>query len=233
MKLVKTLPAVLALGVAAALPANGTEWNYQLTPYLWANGISGTQTVRGRELDVDASFGDLLEVLDVGFAARIEGRSPTWGWYGDYFYAKLSGDKNLPRATLEGETKQTIAEAGVIYRINDVLEGMGGLLYQKSEMEVGLKDIGSLDGSESWVDGLVSLRWTPVDNDKWNAWLRGGVGAGDSDLVWLATAGVGYRFNESWSALAAYRYLDTDYESDDFGWDIVQQGLGLGVGYSW
>lgn len=233
MKLIRTLLAVLALGVVAASPANGAEWNYQLTPYLWATGINGTQGIRGKELEVDASFSDILEVLDIGFAARLEARGPQWGWFGDIFWAKLSDEKDLPRTALSGETRQTIAEGGLSYRFNDVLEGLAGLRYQRSEMEFSLKDIGSLDGSEDWIDGFAGLRWTPIDTGKWQVWLRGDVGAGDSDLVWLAAANIGYRFNDTWSALLGYRHLDTDYENDGFMWDIVQSGVGLGVGISW
>ncbi len=229
----KSVGLLLLMALILATPARAADWNYQLTPYLWASGLDGTQAIGGREFEVDASFSDLLEVLDVGFAARFEAQGPRWGWFGDIFYAKLSDDANLPAVALSGETKQTIAEAGVSYRLAERLKGLAGLRYQKSELELAASGIGARSTDESWIDGFVGLHWMPVNTGKWQAWLRGDIGAGDSDLVWFTGLGVGYRFNARFTGLLAYRYLDTDYERGGFKWDLVQSGLGLGLAINW
>ena len=33
--------------------------------------------------------------------------------------------------------------------------------------------------------------------------------------------------------LLAYRYLDTEYESNQFKWDVSQSGFGIGLGFRW
>lgn len=223
--------AILA-GLCSA-PASAQDWSYSLTPYIWATGLDGEQGFAGRTVEVDAGFGDLVEFLDFGFAAHIEGQTDRWGWFGDVFYSKLSDEKNLPAATLDGETTQTIMEAGLTYRLTPTLEGLAGLRYQESDLELTLAGVGSIDGDESWVDGFVGARWTPVQGNQWRLWLRGDVGAGESDFVWHAAAGVGYSFNERYALIAGYRHLDTDYESDGFTWDIAQSGLGLGLEIAW
>lgn len=222
---------IAAVGVLAS-SARGADWDYTLAPYLWGTGIEGTQGVGGITGEVDAGFSDILEVLDIGYAARFEARNPSWGLFADYFYAKLSDDQNLPQGTLSGEVKQTIAEGGVSYRIHDDWEALVGVRYQKSEL--GLKlGIGAMDNSKDWIDYFVGARWTFVDQDSWFGWLKGDIGAGDSDLVWLASVAGGYRFNPNFSLILAYKYLDTDYQDNDFTWDIVQSGLGLGLGIHW
>ena len=228
----KALSAVsLLLLWSPAGQADGWRWN--LTPYIWGTGLDGTQTVAGRPLEVDASFSDILDVLDYGLAARLDARTDGWGWFADGFHAKLGEETALPNVALSGEVRQTILEAGVTFPFADDLEVYGGLRNQDVDISLGLSGIGKANDDENWTDGMVGFIWTPVDTDKWLFWLRADAGAGDSDAVWLAATGVGYRFNERISLLLAYRHLDTEYKNGDFGWDIVQSGIGLGLGISW
>src|SRR3954468_12478437 len=44
------------------LPAP-TGWTVRLTPYVWAPSLNGSQTVRGRTVDVDVSFYDLARKI--------------------------------------------------------------------------------------------------------------------------------------------------------------------------
>jgi predicted porin len=227
----KVTGAVLAGLLSTSVAAQ--DWQYGFTPYLWASSLDGTQTVAGRSFDVDAGFSDLVEFIDVGFAAHLEAQNDQWGWFTDAFYVKLSDEANLPQVALNGEVKQEIYEAGMSYRLNDSLEGLAGLRHQKSDIEIEARGIASIGTSESWTDGFVGLRWTPIDDGRWSLSFRGDVGAGDSDLVWLASVGVGYRFNDRFASFFGYRYLDTDYENDGFAWDIAQSGLGIGLEINW
>ena len=46
----------------AASPASGEEpWSFELTPYLWASGLHGDLSARGRTASVDSSFSDLVK----------------------------------------------------------------------------------------------------------------------------------------------------------------------------
>jgi predicted porin len=230
-KMSKTL---IAAGTALlSTQAFAQSWEYSLTPYIWASGLNGTQGVAGRTLEVDAGFSDILEFVDTGLAAHFEAQGDPWGWFADAFYVKLTDKVNLPAATIDGEVKQKIYEAGVSYQFGDRLEGLVGARYQESDLDLQVRSVGSLGTSESWTDAFVGLRYTVVDDGKWRVWFRGDVGAGDSDLVWQGQAGVSYRFNDRFAMVAAYRYLDTDYENDGFTWDMAQSGLGLGLQIDW
>ncbi len=233
MKFPRCSAVVLTAGLLSSSPGFANEWNYSLTPYLWATAIDGTQGVGGQTVELDASFGDLLEILDIGLAAHFEANSQQWGWFGDVFYAELSDKKNRPVGTLGGEIKQTVAELGATYRLNDTLEGLVGLRYQESDTRLRILNVGTRRAEEKWTDGFAGLRWTPIDNGKWQFRLRGDIGAGDSDLVWLGYLGLGYQFNDKVALQAGYRYLDTDYEDGGFTWDIAQSGLGLGISFYW
>lgn len=225
--------AIITLGAGVPITQAAEPWSFHLTPYVWAAGMDGTIGVAGRDLSVDASFSDLVDFVDTGGAIRFEARKGRWGGFADYFAVTLEDDQTLPIGTIRTESKQRIVEAGATYRIADRIELLGGLRYQSLENDIDFPLIGRRSSDDSWTDGFVGARWTPVASDKWAVWLRGDIGAGQSDVTWLASAGAGYRFNKTVGALIAYRHLQTDYEDGDFKWDIAQTGLGVGIDFAW
>jgi hypothetical protein len=43
------------------LPAEiASSWTFEFTPYAWATSLKGSQTVRGRTVDVDETFLDIV-----------------------------------------------------------------------------------------------------------------------------------------------------------------------------
>lgn len=221
-------------GVISTLSVSAhAEVKYQLSPYLWGSNLEGTTAVAGRDVDFDASFSDLVSSLDAGFAMRFDAQADTWGFYIDGNFVKLKNDNQTALGAIAFTVKQEIIDAAVIYRLTEQLNVYAGGRYQKIDQDITLPGIGDRRINESWADGIIGLHWTPVDSDKWTFWMRGDIGAGDSDSLWLAAIGGGYRFNDTWSLLAAYRYLSTDFESDSFKWDVDQSGLGIGLGIRW
>jgi len=230
----RSLAACLLLISIYAVPASADEWRFHLAPYLWAAGLNGNTQVGPVNSEVDASFGDLVSLLDIGGMVHFEANNPQWGLFADAMYIKLSDEKNLPRGTLSGEAKTSIFEGGVSYRFTPTVEGLLGLRYQKYKLGLTLPGpAGAFSRSQDWTDGFVGVRWMPVQTDKWTVWLRGDVGGGDSDLVWLAAIGAGYRINKTVSLAGGFRYLDTDVSKDGFTWDVAMSGLFFGADFSW
>src|SRR4029453_16752215 len=95
--------AALALALGAALPAaaqgkSEDKFTFEVTPYLWAAGINGdiaVGTVRGGgiDVDVDASFSDIFQELDMAFMGMVEGRYGRWGLLLDAVYMQLSDNE--------------------------------------------------------------------------------------------------------------------------------------------
>lgn len=89
--------------------------------------------------------------------------------------------------------------------------------------------------SETWVEPFVGAQVGFDLNDRWSLSLRGDVGGFDvsgATFAWSTTALVGYRWTmDGWTlaAFGGYRLLGQDYESGDFGWDVVSYGPLLGV----
>jgi hypothetical protein len=212
----------------------GDRWQSSLFVYLWTTGMDGTVAVGGNPVDVDVSFSDLFDVLDMAFAARFESQKGKWGYFIDGMYVKLDPSQNTPAGTVNVDVKDLIFEAGGIYQINPQVQALFGARYQDMSVDIFLPGpLPTVGGDQSWIDGFVGLRFIPVQTDKWRVWLRGDIGAGDSDFIWNAVLGAAYRFNKNWSGVLAYRVLSTDFQEGGFQWDIDMSGLGLAVGYSW
>jgi hypothetical protein len=44
---------------------------------------------------------------------------------------------------------------------------------------------------------------------------------------------LGYQWSRTFGTTLGYRYLDVDYDEDDYLYDVVQQGIILGLGWRW
>src|SRR4051794_23580440 len=117
------------------LPAP-TGWTYRLTPYVWAPSLNGNQTVRGRTVDIDISFYDLVrKILEhgdslIGAMGNFEARNGPLSLYADGVYTLINVSSSIARArdisprvsaTLSGaldlRVQLGIAEAGAAYEV--------------------------------------------------------------------------------------------------------------------
>ena len=67
---------------------------------------------------------------------------------------------------------------------------------------------------------------SPVYFTGWG--LIGGFGVG-ADLDWDAMGGIGYEWTDKFSTVLGYRAIGIDYDDDGFVYDVVQQGVALGL----
>ena len=217
-------------------------WTYTITPYFWAAGISGDVGVgRLPEVHVDADFDDILNNLDFGAMVTGEARYDRYSIVGDIVYVKLSNDSATPRGVIANNVEVTAKMfsgfLGGGYALLDAPNGhldiVGGARVWWLDTGVsfngGLLDGANADKSKSWVDAVAGLKgnyfFTPqIFTTGW-----GLVGGGGADVDWDVGAGLGYKFSDTISAIAGYRALGVDYRSDDFVFDIVQQGPILGL----
>lgn len=127
--------------VAAAAPAFG-DWRVSLTPYMWAVGMNGSVTAKGKTVATDASFIDTLtqsSAVPLAFMGRVEARNGPAFFYGDlaWMQVRLSGSAlrlNTPTLDVnialraDARLKQTLAigEAGAGYELARWSPGGGG-----------------------------------------------------------------------------------------------------------
>jgi len=227
----------------APLPAPTEErWEFAFAPYLWAAGLEGTVAQFGLQpTDIDLSFRDILENLDIAFMGVAEVRRGRFGLASDIVYTKLSGGGTGPAgifsASLENQLfiGTAMAEYRVVQDGRSSVDVMAGARLWSVDTDVritsgvGLGFTGS--DSATWVDPMIGVkgRWQGASPWFLTGWgMIGGFGV-SSDIDWDVMAGGGYEYRDWVSFVAGYRALGVDYQDGAFVWDTVMHGPFMGA----
>jgi len=237
---------VLALPVAGQA-AGDNDWQFNFTPYVWATALKGdVATIPPAEpAEIDISFSDILEDLDMAVMGIGQARKGRWGIWGDVFYSNISADGDT-RGPLFSDAKydQTLffLTAGGSYRLLEresfSVDALGGVRYTYLDNEfklgAGTLPAAKVDKSEGWYDPIIGLTGNAKIGTHWSAsgWAMASV-AGDSDTIYDLFGGLGYAFSESRSMILGYRYLKIDYENDGFLYDVELSGPMGGFTFRW
>jgi opacity protein-like surface antigen len=255
------LGTTLALAVQANAAAQTEEpgaadaWQFEITPYLFAAGMSGKTGIGSVTANVDMSFDDIRKNLDQGFMALFEARKGPWtyGLEGVYFKLKDEGAKSWDgplggtgTGTLEATMTEQLYQLTAGYRVLDEhtkVDVLGAARY--TQLDAGLNltvttgpsllpdGSNSISGKQSWWDPVIGARVLVPIADAWTLVGYadfGGFGAG-SDSTYQLLAGVNWQFSRSVNAKAGYRYLYQDYQNGSFVWDMTSSGFYLGAGF--
>jgi hypothetical protein len=219
-----------------------TGWEFTLAPYFWAAGISGDIGQFGLpEVHFDADFGDILNNLDFAFMATGEARYDRFSIVGDVIYTKLGADGDTPNGILADNvdvTSKTFSGFlgggyAVLEDQNGHLDVVGGVKVWSVKTEISFNGgiLGGVDVEDSaiWVDAVAGVRGNYFFTPEIYLTGWGMVGAGGADIDWDVALGLGYKFNDTISAVAGYRALGVNYDNDGFVFDVVQQGPIFGV----
>jgi len=233
--------ALLASAVAPAPAQTATsDWTFDLAIYGWASGMQGKAGAQGVTAEVDESFSDVVENLEMAGMAGFAATNGRWVVLGDTFFAGLGARKEGQVAKAEIDSNVLILEADLGYQVGEHVQIFGGVRRFDLDNELTLTT-GPVErtgeGGEAWVDPLVGLRWGVPIGERGSFWLRGDVGGFGvgSDLAWNALAAIGYAVGEkrTTTLALAYRVLDVDYEqgsgADQFLFDMQIGGPVLGV----
>ena len=227
-------------------PASESGWTVVAAPYLWAAALEGTLgQPRLPPLDVDASFGDIVEHLDMALMGVVEVRKDRLGLFSDVQYVRLSTSAETPAGIAATGTEVTATTATLLAAGTwRALEGSGhsldlmaGLRGWHTTTEIaftgGLLNGRSSSQTESWVDPMAGLRgrYDLTGHLFAMGWaMYGGFGLA-SQSSWDLMAGLGYEIGDRMSLVAGYRSLAVDYSTDGFIYDVVQSGPLLGLSY--
>ena len=233
--------AVLICGLLTLMstPASAQQdddWQFALVPYAWVTGISGTVGVAGVTAELDISFDQIVENLEVGGLVHFEAKKRRWSVIFDGIFLAIGQGTERPPAAVDVD--QAILEFGGGYQLTDVAEIVFGGRYVSldTRLQLFLGDSPTVGVRQSWVDPFVGLRGRTDLNDKWTLDAQadiGGFGAA-SDVTWNIAVHIGYRLTPRLTLLGGYRVLDIDYKDgtgrDAFIFDVTTSGLQLGLG---
>ena len=232
------------------------DWQFSVTPYMWALALESDAMVKGVDSQVDMSFSDIWDTLDIAFMGDFEARKGRIGFFVNGLYSKISDQEDTRFATLKVNVELDVVSFGAYYRLGphalgDDGGGSGPVLV--TDLIVGgrytyldLDTFGSIlavpvnaEGSRDWLAPIIGVRTFWDLSPKWSLVLAGDIGGFgiESDLQWAATALFGYSFHffgeHDSQFYFGYRVIDQDYEdgsgADRFAWDTTLKGPVLGL----
>lgn len=250
--LLLTTAALLTLNVN---PVQAQDNWTEVGGYVFASRIQGDTKFRNVTSEVDVSFGDILDNLDIGAMGFIEHRRGKWSFIGDVGHMTLSSDSTIAsnavlNVSLDAEVKQTTVQGFVGYRAfeegyNSASLGVdiiGGVRYVFLEAEIGaeasllgLSASASRERHEDWADGVVGVRTQYSNNNGWGATAQADIGKGsDSDSYQLIGL-VDYKLNDKIRFFGGYQFLNLEYQegtgNSRFGVDLDYSGPRFGASY--
>jgi len=214
---------------------SGDEWSFTVSPYVWGISLEGNASTLPPlpSVELDASFGDIVKDINLGFMSTAELRKGKFGIFADVVWSDLTTD---PAPFLRINSTSVMATIAGAYRVLEQERGWLDLIvgargwYIDTGLNVG--PLGGLIGhSEGWVDAIGGLR-TRINLGKGfhaTAFTLGGGGA--SKYVVDLTGTLGYTFTNHLSTFVGYRFVKVNYEENNFLWDMQYQGPILGGGY--
>lgn len=240
-----TLGAFLAAASAISLAGGAVhaqetgEWSWQVTPYVWATGVSGdiTPFTGAPTVSFETSFSEILENLDAAFFVTGYARRDRFVLLGDLSYSKTSRDGTIPPGLpASGGLEQTSLTLAAGYRVVDepgtAVDILAGGRYWNIEGSVDVPLAGvSVSPGLSFVDPIIAARANFDLAPGWSVIAYadvGGFGVG-SDMTSQFAAVLNYQVNERFYVSGGYRTLSIDYEEGGTRIDATMSGPILGA----
>jgi hypothetical protein len=94
-------------------------WQFTIAAPGWMAGLDGTIGVRGVTADIDIGFDQILQHLDMIFAARAEARKGPFGIYGEVIYIGLSDGAQINGLVnnIHAQVDMTLVDGGLSWRL--------------------------------------------------------------------------------------------------------------------
>ena len=258
--LARSISSVLLITACGSTSAADTDWQFEVSPYLWGvsqSGDTGIRNVKGTEFDLiselDMSFENIFKNLDSGFLINGLARKNDWLFAIDSIYMKVkvgkssSGISGLADNSVNVTAKQQLIDMIAGYRLHDTKSHnfylYAGARFADIENTINtnftplgipeLNNSRSISFGDNWVDPMIGGYSEYAFNNTFTLLSRlevGGFGVG-SDNSWLASLGLDHKLSDNWSLKYSYRFLSVDYGDNDFVFNIETNGLLIGATY--
>jgi len=240
MKRIAVSISIILLACSTTLAQESSDDSkFIIAPYLWGTSLNGTSAVGALPpLDLDASFGDIFDNLNMALSLHAEYHTGPWRFVLDPMYVSLTVDLATPGpGDPKIDVEMWLVEAWAGYAFTDEWEVIAGVRYQDQDLTLkGLPNPpfpDSLGVADDWSDWFAGLRFNTPVGSNWHFTFRADAAiSGDSDTNYNTQFFFNRRFGESKALNLGYRYMLTDYENSGvYAWDIVQEGPV--VGFTW
>jgi hypothetical protein len=209
----------------------------------WASAISGSTGIRGRVSDAQyISFSGIVEHLDYVIPGSVEVGYGKWGLLIDGQYTKLHetlDTRDILFNSASVEMEQAFAELNISYKVIETdkfsLAPFIGTRFEYLSLSgqatstgrvLGTPRTFSESGNEAWADPILGFQAKYRVFKPCSLVAKadvGGFGAA-SHLTYQFFAGTETQITKNIYVSAGYRYLQTDYNSGGFTYDMAFSG---------
>lgn len=235
-KITTALVLVFSLFPTLAL---SKDWSFEFTPYAWLAGIDADVAAGDREGDVDISFSDLLDNLDLAAAFIARAQYDRWVIWGQVDYLDLdTGEVDTDfDVDVRLDTTAFFLTTAAGYQFDGFFEHstidvLFGVRYLKLRNTLSVEGFGDGRGSNELLDGVVIIRPSFPLGQRWRFNPTLSIGRGDSDLTYELQPQFQYQFNETLLARVGYRKLYYDVDKNDLEFDGDFNGFLFGLGFT-
>ncbi|MCK5069202.1 MAG: hypothetical protein KAR01_01625 [Desulfocapsa sp.] len=213
-------------------------WQFEVTPFFWGIAFNGTSSVNNLPaLDIDMGIDEMFDHFNGGVAAFGVVKKGKWSLFLESTYLSLEKTKDIADVEFSQNFKTFLFMNAVAYRLPTPVEIdlYGGARVMVLNLSNERNDEETLDATQSWVDPIVGMHISLPFTEKFGFDFHadmGGFGAG-SEFTYMVMPVFSYEFSSLISGKLAYRWLDVDYDKDDFAMDMLISGPMLGVTFKW
>lgn len=265
----RRLAMVAGLVAATALPAPAQgqgvttapkdgEWQFTVAPYMWFTAVDGDISVKGLpqvQIPIEASFSQIFDKWNFGFAGHFEARKEKFGLGGDIMYNRISAPVAasapvLAQLGLEAGVKQYFTEGFGLYRVASGgrpenpahLDLLAGVRYAHTRNELSATNAsgGEYDGVQAdldWVDALGGMRFTAPLGARCAVMGRVDIAGLGTKLTYNLEGDLGFRPSPHWVFAAGWRHMHIDYDKgsgkDRQVFEMAYDGPRAWFAYTW
>ena len=220
-----------ALLASVSVQAQDEGWVVDVSVFMLGAAMDGTIGIAGHDADIDVSFSDIVENLEMGGMGSMRVARGRWAFTTEVIYMGLGGSNGAFTADVD----QWNVEPSASFRVSDRFETIVGLRYTSLSADIRGPFGRNPSGTVDWWDPIIGARWILPIGEAWTFNLRGDVGGFGvgSDFAWQLFPYMVWQFGERASMQAGYRAVLGDYDEgsglSEFKYDVVTQGPQLGV----
>jgi hypothetical protein len=242
MKWMKIIGLTLALISTSAWSQGSDQMDWKITPYLWLVSIDGDIGIGPIDQNIELSFGDILQELDIGGQVYAEVGKDKHAFHIDYTYMRIKPDPTelaSPPFPPDSElsTKMTVNLFEPAYNFRWKGPGGPALVVGARLIDMDLRlspeNLASVNVGPSWWDYFLGIKTQNIISTKWGFDFYGTIGTGGSDLPWTLQATFARRYSNDNRLMLGFRVWGVDYSEieNTLNTELDLTFYGFTVGY--
>jgi hypothetical protein len=190
--------------------AQASEWQFEVTPYLWALNMNGQVGIGPVVTHVNESFSNIFHHLDFAAMVYASAHKDDFGFYGNVLYASLSDSGSVGPIRAKANEDYGIFGAGISYVVGRhefsnlsefAVEPYAGARFNLVNTSLKINNFPTLRDNQHWTDPVLGVNLMYMINRQWSLRLSGDIGGTSTNrqYSYSATGLIGYTPQSFWT----------------------------------